>query len=80
MRGDNAVVDVSPKLNSPDHSSDESPESISDILRTANALKVAVDNLAASLAGGTGIQRAEARDHFEIALTDFSQAINETAE
>jgi hypothetical protein len=74
------MSDVSPKLNNPDHPTTRTPESDSDILNTASALKDAVETLATALVGGSGIQRAEARDRFEIALADFSQAIDQTAE
>jgi hypothetical protein len=74
------MADISPKLNSPDRPNNRTPESTREILNTANALKDAVDTLATSLVRGTAIQRAEARDRFEIALTDFSQAIDQTAE
>jgi hypothetical protein len=74
------MSDISPKLNSPDHPNHLSPERANDILNTASALKNAIDSLATSIVRGSGIQRAAARDQFDIALTEFSQAIDQTAE
>ena len=74
------MADISPKLNSSDQPNTRASESPHDVLNTANALKNAVDTLATSIDRGTAIQRAEARNQFEIALTNFSQSIEQTAE
>jgi hypothetical protein len=74
------MADISPRVNSPDQSDDRSPENVSEILSTARALSAAVETLASAIANGSGIERAEARDRFEIALTEFSEAIDDTEE
>lgn len=74
------MSDVSPKLNSLDQPRQRTARTAADVQDAAASLKRAVDDLALSIVAGSGIQRSEARDHFEIALAEFSEVIDRTAE
>jgi hypothetical protein len=74
------MPDVSPKLNRPDRPKGLPREDALRLTDTASTLKQAVDDLTQEIVTGTAIGRAGARDRFEIALSEFAQLIDRTAE
>jgi len=78
--GTTAVTDVSPRINEPDQPRGLSPENADRLIEAAAALKQAIDDLTHEMTTGTAIGRAGSRDRFEIALAEFAELLDRTAE
>ncbi len=74
------MTDVSPRLNSPDRPRGLPTDDADRLVVAASTLKRAIDDLTQELVTGSIIERAGARDRFEIALTEFSALTDRSAE